>query len=79
MPGCRCRRDEPRAEGTRSLNLLSAFFLFFLPAGRKKMLLNRQQNIFNCTHIEHRRGGFSAAACRNHPFNEPAYGSQTAS
>jgi hypothetical protein len=29
--------------------------------------------------LGHRRGGFSAAARRNHPFNEPAYGSKPAS
>jgi hypothetical protein len=32
-----------------------------------------------CGHSTHRRGGVSAAARRNHPFNEPAYGSKPAS
>jgi hypothetical protein len=32
-----------------------------------------------CGPITHRRGGLSAAAHRNHPFNEPSYGSKPAS
>jgi hypothetical protein len=38
-----------------------------------------KKNRFNCGHSVHRRGGFSAAARRHHPFNEPADGSQPAS
>jgi len=32
-----------------------------------------------CGHITHLRGGFSAAARRNHPFYDPATGSKPAS
>jgi hypothetical protein len=66
-------------------------YLILGPTGWPCQLQSEAANLFppaiiaaaikyvQCGHITYRRGGFAAAAHRNHPFNELSHGSKPAS